>query len=651
MTAAVLAIYSPWIYLRPDQQLEGSDYILLHERRIDYARQALFNSPHALPGWYSREALGTPFWANLQNFPWIPTRLLLLPFDPGRAYVIGVNLAAVLAASFTFAFARKIGLGRIASMASGWTFAASGFFASRVLAGHLPLLEAYAALPLLLYLVEWCLQRSPPSIPALLILTLSTAAILLAGHPQLSLYALATASLYALLRAPGRRSAQLFIFMALGAGIAAFALLPFFELILRSTRTLNLNPADNDVVFPVSHLLAFILPWQGGALDLVHRGLEVRIAGSNEYVFWDTVCYVGRLPLLAVVILTLRWLFKKQLPDRRILYLAAIGLSALVLACAPPHIGSAATHLTLLRSPARLIYLTTFALSMVLGAALDALLKLAEARHSKILRMFIALILAAHVLDLGSHDQNFINAIPYKPPDPAALAQAKEIVGDQRVAIDWDLGLPINRRLDDIGFFDSLVLAKPYKFLLALAHLPPQANLEFFNGSILDDRSLAACGVKVVVSQQPDGNIQTRILDHPAPRAAFFSTPSNPSAELTYHRISSDNISVAMTTDAPGYLRILEAWDKGWNATIDGKPATPFPADDVFLSLPIPPGSHQVTFRYSTPGAPTGAAISIASLALLILMLASRRKMTNAIPHAAAPVRSIHRAANPQKPD
>jgi hypothetical protein len=38
--------------------------------------------------------------------------------------------------------------------------AGAGFFASRVMAGHLPLLEAYPALPQLLWLVDRAVKRS-----------------------------------------------------------------------------------------------------------------------------------------------------------------------------------------------------------------------------------------------------------------------------------------------------------------------------------------------------------------------------------------------------------------------------------------------------------------------------------------------------------
>ena len=72
------AIYLPWSVLRGTSTLYGWDYMMLHARRLAFARDALFSGAHGIPGWYPREMLGTPFSANLENFPWIPTHWPLL---------------------------------------------------------------------------------------------------------------------------------------------------------------------------------------------------------------------------------------------------------------------------------------------------------------------------------------------------------------------------------------------------------------------------------------------------------------------------------------------------------------------------------------------------------------------------------------------
>jgi hypothetical protein len=171
MIALVGVVYLPPALFDGGRTLLGIDYQSLHAQRIAFARQAIL-SGHGLPAWYPYDFLGAPFTANLQSFPWIPTRLLLLLLDPQVAYAAGVALAAALAAAFTFLFCRRAGLSRLGAAAAGWTFACAGFFSSRVAAGHLPLLEAYAALPLLLWAADRALassrsRRRPPASPRL----------------------------------------------------------------------------------------------------------------------------------------------------------------------------------------------------------------------------------------------------------------------------------------------------------------------------------------------------------------------------------------------------------------------------------------------------------------------------------------------------
>jgi len=195
ISVSILLLLTGAIYIRPsivfsNQTLPGADYFQLHIRHIAFAREALFGPRHFLPAWYPRELFGAPFSANLQSFPWIPTRLILLLFDPVVAFAVGVAVAALLAALFTYLYCRRIGISEIGAVAAGWTFACAGFFASRVLAGHLPLLEAYPSLPLLLWLADRAVSpdRAQSRRRDLIAIALATACVAVAGHPQLPVY-------------------------------------------------------------------------------------------------------------------------------------------------------------------------------------------------------------------------------------------------------------------------------------------------------------------------------------------------------------------------------------------------------------------------------------------------------------------------------
>jgi uncharacterized membrane protein YfhO len=95
---------------------------------------------------------------------------------------------------------------------------------------------------------------------------------------------------------------------------------------------------------------------------------------------------------------------------------------------------------------------------------------------------------------------------------------------------------------------------------------------------------------------------------------------------VVYRRVSSDVIDVDVSATEPGYVRVLEAWDEGWGATVDGQPADVEPGDDTFLAVRVPPGTHQVVLEYRTKYAAAGAALSLASAALLGLLARTARR-------------------------
>jgi hypothetical protein len=285
-----------------------------------------------MPSWYPRELLGAPFSANIQSFPWIPTRLILLLFDPEIAYAPGVAIAALLAAVFTYLFCRRAGLSELAAAASGWTFACAGFFASRIIAGHLPLLEAYPALPLLLWLVDRALdpERAGKHRLDLGWLAAATLCAVLAGHPQIPAYAVACTLLYAFWRGRGWLRARLAGAIVLGSAMALAVWWPMLLLIGKSTRVLDLDAPDNDIVLPYRRVLALLNPGIDGWPGKINAAAHHQFSGyPNLAYFYDTASYIGLAPIVAAAALLLVCCVRKRLPDPRWLFLATIGIVAL----------------------------------------------------------------------------------------------------------------------------------------------------------------------------------------------------------------------------------------------------------------------------------------------------------------------------------
>lgn len=75
-----------------------------------------------------------------------------------------------------------------------------------------------------------------------------------------------------------------------------------------------------------------------------------------------------------------------------------------------------------------------------------------------------------------------------------------------------------------------------------------------------------------------------------------------------------DEIVVEAETNADAVLVLLEAYDSGWRATIDGGPAEVMRANVLFRAVRIPPGRHTVRFVYRPPALVWGAGLSLLGL-------------------------------------
>ncbi|MDQ6892831.1 MAG: YfhO family protein [Acidobacteriota bacterium] len=92
----------------------------------------------------------------------------------------------------------------------------------------------------------------------------------------------------------------------------------------------------------------------------------------------------------------------------------------------------------------------------------------------------------------------------------------------------------------------------------------------------------------------------------------------------------------------PGYLRIatesqndavlvvLNSYERGWSAVVDGESAPVLRADGAFQGVRLSPGRHEVLLRYVPPGLKEGIGLALAGV--LGLVLAMRRLPTGEVP-------------------
>lgn len=68
----------------------------------------------------------------------------------------------------------------------------------------------------------------------------------------------------------------------------------------------------------------------------------------------------------------------------------------------------------------------------------------------------------------------------------------------------------------------------------------------------------------------------------------------------------------------PALLCLSEVWFPGWEADVDGAPASILRANGIFRAVPVPAGEHDVRLRYRPRPLRVGLVIALASIALVV---------------------------------
>ncbi len=99
---------------------------------------------------------------------------------------------------------------------------------------------------------------------------------------------------------------------------------------------------------------------------------------------------------------------------------------------------------------------------------------------------------------------------------------------------------------------------------------------------------------------------QTLILEAGEP----LSGESAP-AELLLLRYDLNEAAVQVNTEKPAYLLLTDMAASGWAAQIDGQPTEILTANYAFRAVFVPPGQHEISFRYVPPGWYVGVMLSL----------------------------------------
>jgi hypothetical protein len=358
---------APWAAERPpDVRPFGSNYELIDaavqfQPWLQYTRRRLPDAPL----WNPHSAAGRPYLGNSQSAVLSPFSLpaYLLPFWWSLG-VIAV-LKVFVAAFGTYLLARALGMRFAGALLSGLVFGFSLFFLAWI---AWPLSSVWAFLPWLLLLTDRVVRRPTP-------LAASGLAVVVAlqffgGHPESSFHLLATTAVFFVLRvAVLRRAGELeglarpaLVFaaaLAAGACLAAATLVPFLELLLRSSDP-DVREPFSQLALPRRYLLGFTLYEYWGRATHTATGAFAQ----------ERALYAGALPLaLAACAVVVR-------PSvQRVAVAAFAGLMLAIVIGVPP-LPDLAGHIPLVKTGnhLRLVIIMVLCLALLAGWGLDDLM-------------------------------------------------------------------------------------------------------------------------------------------------------------------------------------------------------------------------------------------------------------------------------------
>lgn len=310
-------------------------------------RRALWNGHWPL--WNEGAGAGMPLLADPQSQVLQPLVVAAYPFPLMSAVGITAALRVLVALIFTFLLLRRLGLGEAAALAGSLAFGLGGF---TMLWLGWPMANCAPLLPAVLYGIVRCDRGTEDGAEGArdpLLLFLATTALLLAGHPEVMVYALAFSGLFLLARARrrgreggGRLLVRCGAAMALAGGLASPMLLPAMEYLPETDRAVTVlavkPPIALGELWRDLRNPEILEQWRKRAVERLLPVVAPRAYGDfNHYwadgnVIDDGAGFVGLAALLAAGAALIPG--RRRLPQERLAL--AVLIVAILLLAQPP---------------------------------------------------------------------------------------------------------------------------------------------------------------------------------------------------------------------------------------------------------------------------------------------------------------------------
>lgn len=310
-----------------------------------------------------------------------PFSILLrhLPINHYFSVLLAIHL--FLAGLFVYLYCRTIRLDKFASTLAGVVYMFGTFFISKVYAGHWTAIESLVWLPAILACYEmshisrhWSLW--------IILGSICMALLWLSGHPQFILYSLYFSLFYYIYKVYQEKkfikSSIKFlkpllsfpVIILLGTGLAAMQLIPTLELVHNTSRSAGVVSYNQYLEFasqnsfPPMHLITFLYPQ--------FFGFPSDPNYVSEPYFWEASPYLSVIALIFVFLAILKSWRKSYLVS---FYILTIIITLMISFGNYYGLGfifyNFLPGFKLFRIPAKILFLTTFGLSVLAGTGIS----------------------------------------------------------------------------------------------------------------------------------------------------------------------------------------------------------------------------------------------------------------------------------------
>lgn len=219
----------------------------------------------------------------------------------------------------------------------------------------------------------------------------------------------------------------------------------------------------------------------------------------------------------------------------------------------------------------------------------------------------------ADVTGLGSPFVSYLTSAVYAFADSAAGVRLLQVgnVGHVITVRPSEY-----QRLQEAGRVES-IFDEPIRILKVPSPVPPVYFARSVHWAASDDDALRA-----IMAPTFDLGADAVLSGAPSREAPPAQPPVLGSVHLR-ERLP-DRIVAETESDGPGYVVVVEAFDRGWKATVDATPADVQRANVAFRAVAVPAGRHRVELRYRPPVVLWCASVSLLAWACVAAWIARR---------------------------